>query len=88
MGEARAGYELLTDSLHISYAPGSTIEGVQSEGLTWAVPLVLVAIALLTAPLSIAAAGSALLAAAWCIKIDREEYRVQLIDSDGPELNR
>ena len=29
-----------------------------------------------------------LLGAAWCKRIDREEYAVQVIDSDGTVLNR
>ncbi len=58
------------------------------EFVTWTVALlgVIVAVALASLPLSVAATG--LLAALWCRKIDREEYAVQLVSPELLESNR
>ena len=57
------------------------------EAAVWGIASGTVTAALLAAPIWVAAAGTLWLAAFWCMKIDREEHAVQLLDSDSPAVN-
>ncbi len=54
----------------------------------WVVGVAIDLILLLASTPGVAFLGTLLLAAAWCIWIDREAYEVQLLGSDVPDVNR
>lgn len=59
----------------------------RSELAGWTIAIGTLIVALLAAPLLIASAATLILAALWCLKLDREEYAVQVLGSESPAVN-